>query len=154
MTILMPFPSNLDILSKLGTSWEIQFNSQTPFHISASSSPSANIPLMRIVQSVKHTKKRDGKAVKEGWMVHFTNKDKTIKRHYWRLDAKAITLFVSDQGSKYYKEIPLNEILAIDTARNQQSGENLLLLLLVMQSLTFHSFNRTASLLRNSHRKC
>ena len=78
---------------------------------------------MRIVQSVKHTKKRDGKAVKEGWMVHFTNKDKTIKRHYWRLDSKAITLFVSDQGSKYYREIPLNEILTIDTSRNLQSGK-------------------------------
>lgn len=55
-------------------------------------------------------------------MVHFTNKDKVIKRHYWRLDSKAITLFVSDQGSKYYREIPLNEILTIDTARNLQSG--------------------------------
>lgn len=78
---------------------------------------------MRIVQSVKHTKKRDGKAIKEGWLVHSTNKDKTVKRHYWRLDSKAITLFVSDQGSKYYKEIPLNEILAIDPARNMQAGK-------------------------------
>ncbi|GBP49881.1 hypothetical protein EVAR_83831_1 [Eumeta japonica] len=84
---------------------------------SSSSSPSANIPLMRIVQSVKHTKKREGQWLKEGWLVHFTNKDKTIKRHYWRLDSKAITLFQSEQGGKYYKEIPLNEILAIDTAR-------------------------------------
>ncbi|XP_013135631.1 PREDICTED: serine/threonine-protein kinase D1 isoform X2 [Papilio polytes] len=84
---------------------------------SSSSSPSANIPLMRIVQSVKHTKKREGQWLKEGWMVHFTNKDKTIKRHYWRLDSKSITLFTSEQGTKYYKEIPLNEILAVDTAR-------------------------------------
>lgn len=91
---------------------------------SASSSPSANIPLMRIVQSVKHTKRRSGQAIKEGWLVHFTNKDKTVKRHYWRLDSKAITLFVSDQGSKYYKEIPLNEILAIDTARNLSRNDN------------------------------
>lgn len=45
---------------------------------SSSSSPSANIPLMRIVQSVKHTKKRDGQWLKEGWLVHFTNKDKTV----------------------------------------------------------------------------
>lgn len=81
-------------------------------------SPSANIPLMRIVQSVKHTKRRGDKAIKEGWLVHATNKDKTVKQHYWRLDSKAITLFVSDQGSKYYKEIPLNEIIAIDAARN------------------------------------
>lgn len=83
-------------------------------------SSSANIPLMRIVQSVKHTKRRGDKAVKEGWLVHFTNKDRGVKKHYWRLDSKAITLFVSDQGSKYYKEIPLNEIVAIDTARNFQ----------------------------------
>ncbi|KAJ0173412.1 hypothetical protein K1T71_010561 [Dendrolimus kikuchii] len=88
---------------------------------SSSSSPSANIPLMRIVQSVKHTKKREGQWLKEGWLVHFTNKDKTIKRHYWRLDSKSITLFTSEHGTKYYKEIPLNEILAIDTARQPQS---------------------------------
>ncbi|XP_013174633.1 PREDICTED: serine/threonine-protein kinase D3-like, partial [Papilio xuthus] len=88
---------------------------------SSSSSPSANIPLMRIVQSVKHTKKREGQWLKEGWMVHFTNKDKTIKRHYWRLDSKSITLFTSEQGTKYYKEIPLNEILAVDTARQPHS---------------------------------
>lgn len=86
-------------------------------------SPSANIPLMRIVQSVKHTKRRNGQAIKEGWLVHFTNKEKSIKRHYWRLDSKAITMFVSDQGSKYYKEIPLNEILTVDTARNLTGNE-------------------------------
>ncbi|XP_063831177.1 serine/threonine-protein kinase D1 [Ostrinia nubilalis] len=88
---------------------------------SSSSSPSANIPLMRIVQSVKHTKKREGQWLKEGWLVHFTNKDKTIRRHYWRLDSKSITLFQSEQGTKYYKEIPLNEILAVDTARQRHS---------------------------------
>ncbi|EEB13411.1 serine/threonine-protein kinase D1, putative [Pediculus humanus corporis] len=80
-------------------------------------SPSNNIPLMRIVQSVKHTKKRGSKVLKEGWMVHFTNKDKTVKRHYWRLDTKAITLFQNDTSSKYFKEIPLSEILAVDAAR-------------------------------------
>ncbi|XP_063895850.1 serine/threonine-protein kinase D2 isoform X3 [Helicoverpa armigera] len=89
---------------------------------SASRPSSANIPLMRIVQSVKHTKKRDGQWLKEGWLVHFTNKDKTLRRHYWRLDSKSITLFTSEQGSKYYKEIPLNEILAIDTARQPHAG--------------------------------
>lgn len=90
---------------------------------SSSSSPSANIPLMRIVQSVKHTKRRSGQAIKEGWLVHFTNKEKPVKRHYWRLDSKAITMFVSDQGSKYYKEIPLNEVLTVDTARNLSGNE-------------------------------
>ncbi|XP_061384456.1 serine/threonine-protein kinase D1 isoform X3 [Danaus plexippus] len=88
---------------------------------SSSSSPSTNIPLMRIVQSVKHTKRRDGQWLKEGWLVHFTNKDKTIKRHYWRLDSESVTLFTSEQGTKYYKEIPLNEILAVDSARIPQA---------------------------------
>ncbi|EDS27945.1 serine/threonine-protein kinase D3 [Culex quinquefasciatus] len=82
----------------------------------SSSSPSANIPLMRIVQSVKHTKRRGGRAIKEGWLVHFTNKEKTLKRHYWRLDSKG-----HHAGSKYYREIPLNEILTVDPARNLQS---------------------------------
>ncbi|XP_017771650.1 PREDICTED: serine/threonine-protein kinase D3 [Nicrophorus vespilloides] len=87
---------------------------------SSSSSPSANIPLQRIVQSVKHTKRRGSKIIKEGWLVHFTNKDRTVRRHFWRLDTKSITLFQSDQGSKYYREIPLSDILAIDTARLKQ----------------------------------
>ncbi|CAG9834220.1 unnamed protein product [Diabrotica balteata] len=87
---------------------------------SSSSSPSANIPLQRIVQSVKHTKRRGSKVIKEGWLVHFTNKDKTVRRHFWRLDTKSIVLFQSEQSSKYYKEIPLSEILTIDTARIKQ----------------------------------
>lgn len=45
-----------------------------------------------------------------------------IRRHYWRLDSKCVTLFTSDSGSKYYREIPLNEILAVDTARVPHSG--------------------------------
>ncbi|KAH9642337.1 hypothetical protein HF086_009701 [Spodoptera exigua] len=49
-----------------------------------------------------------------------------LKRHYWRLDSKSITLFTSEQGSKYYKEIPLNEILAIDTARQPHPGTDVM----------------------------
>lgn len=33
---------------------------------------------MRIVQSVKHTKRRGSKVLKEGWMVHFTNRDRMV----------------------------------------------------------------------------
>ncbi|XP_043276288.1 serine/threonine-protein kinase D1 isoform X2 [Venturia canescens] len=90
----------------------------------SSSSPSNNIPLMRIVQSVKHTKRRGSKVLKEGWMVHFTNRDRTKRRHYWRLDSKSITLFQSDSGSKYYREIPLAEILGIETARSPLTPES------------------------------
>lgn len=97
--------------------WQSVVHNQNLHNQDSVGSSSANIPLMRIVQSVKHTKRRGDKAIKEGWLVHFTSKDKSVKKHYWRLDSKAITLFVSDQGSKYYKEIPLNEIAAIETAK-------------------------------------
>ena len=50
-------------------------------------------------------------------MVHFTNKDNMRKRHYWRLDSKSITMFKSETGPNYYKEVPLSEILAVDTAK-------------------------------------
>ncbi|XP_070578611.1 serine/threonine-protein kinase D3-like isoform X2 [Ptychodera flava] len=77
---------------------------------------SNQIPLMRIVQSVKHTKRRGSQVMKEGWLVHYTNKDSMRKRHYWRLDTKCVTLFQSDTGTKYYKEIPLSEILTVEPA--------------------------------------
>ncbi|XP_030071042.1 serine/threonine-protein kinase D1 [Microcaecilia unicolor] len=82
-------------------------------------SPSAsnNIPLMRVVQSVKHIKRKASNVIKESWMVHYTSKDTLRKRHYWRLDSKCITLFQNDTGSKYYKEIPLSEILCLEPAK-------------------------------------
>lgn len=91
---------------------------------SSSSSPSANIPLMRIVQSVKHTKKRDGQAIKQGWLIHFTSLDSTVKRYFWRLDTKTITLFMSEQGSKYHKEILLSEIQAIKSNNDIKANNN------------------------------
>lgn len=91
---------------------------------SSSSSPSANIPLMRIVQSVKHTKKRGGQAIKEGWLVHYTSLDATVKRYFWRLDSKTITLFISEQGSKYHKEIPIGEIQVIQTNNDVRVDNN------------------------------
>ncbi|XP_076313732.1 serine/threonine-protein kinase D3-like isoform X2 [Tachypleus tridentatus] len=84
---------------------------------------SNNIPLMRIVQSVKQTKRRGSKVLKEGWMVHFTNKDSMRKRHYWWLDSKAITLFQNDTTSKYYKEIPLSEVLALETVKQGMNSD-------------------------------
>ena len=52
-----------------------------------------NVPLQRIVQSVKQTKRVESKVLKEGWLVHFTKKDCMRKRHYWRLDTKCITMY-------------------------------------------------------------
>ncbi len=53
----------------------------------------ANIPVQRLVQSVKQTKRIGSKILKEGWLVHYTNKGSMKKRHYWRLDTKSVTLF-------------------------------------------------------------
>ena len=57
-------------------------------------------------------------------MTHFTNKDSSKKKYYWRLDNKCITLFKSDTGPNYYKEIPLSEILAVDNAKKMTGAEN------------------------------
>ena len=58
-----------------------------------------NIPVQRVVQSVKQTKRVGSKILKEGWLVHFTKKDSMPKRHYWRLDTKCITMYrVSKTG--------------------------------------------------------
>ncbi|XP_076145017.1 protein kinase D4 isoform X1 [Alosa pseudoharengus] len=74
---------------------------------------SSNIPLMRVVQSVKHTKRRASGVLRRGWLVHCTNTHSMRKRHYWVLDSKCITLYQTEHGNKYYKEIPLSEVLQI-----------------------------------------
>lgn len=79
---------------------------------------SVYIPLMRVVQSVRQTTRRSSTAIKEGWMVHYSNKDTLRKRHYWRLDCKCIILFQNNTSNKYYKEIPLSEVLEMRPAGN------------------------------------
>jgi len=39
----------------------------------------SNIPLQRVVQSVKHTKGKTGAILREGWMVHYTNRDNLVR---------------------------------------------------------------------------
>jgi hypothetical protein len=72
----------------------------------------SNIPVQRLVQSVKQTKRIGSKILKEGWLVHFTNKGSMRKRHYWRLDTKSITLFQVTVGLnlKEYVSIVLFEV--------------------------------------------
>ncbi|XP_059213065.1 serine/threonine-protein kinase D3-like [Centropristis striata] len=83
-----------------------------------SPSTSSNIPLMRVVQSIRNNKRKSSTVVKEGWMVHYTSHDNLRKRHYWRLDSKTLTLFQNESGAKYYKEIPLSEILQVEPAQD------------------------------------
>ncbi|XP_071457601.1 serine/threonine-protein kinase D3 isoform X2 [Marmota flaviventris] len=88
-----------------------------------SPSTSNNIPLMRVVQSIKHTKRKSSTMVKEGWMVHYTSRDNLRKRHYWRLDSKSLTLFQNESGSKYYKDIStVYQIFADEVLGSGQFG--------------------------------
>ena len=53
-----------------------------------------NIPVQRLVQSVKQTKRIESTSIlKEGWLVHHTSRGSMRKRHYWRLDTKSVTLY-------------------------------------------------------------
>ncbi|KAK2158106.1 hypothetical protein LSH36_177g04119 [Paralvinella palmiformis] len=81
---------------------------------------SSNIPLMRVVQSVKHTKRTGSKIIREGWMVHYTERDGARKRHYWKLDTKAITMYQNEMSTRYFKEIQLNEIMHMEMAKVPQ----------------------------------
>ncbi|CAH8679641.1 unnamed protein product [Schistosoma rodhaini] len=76
-----------------------------------------NIPLMRVVQSVRHTK-RSGSSliIRETWMVHRTNKDPVLRRHFWRLGTKSITMFYHEKTNRYFKELNLNNIICLEPA--------------------------------------
>uniref|UniRef100_A0A8K9WQX2 Serine/threonine-protein kinase n=1 Tax=Oncorhynchus mykiss TaxID=8022 RepID=A0A8K9WQX2_ONCMY len=111
---------------------------------------SNNIPLMRVVQSVKNTKRKSSNIMKEGWLVHFSSKDTLRKRHYWRLDSKCITLFQNDTGSKYYKEIPLSEVLSLDPAKTfnlLSEGSNAHCFEIATGSLVYYVGENLASML-------
>ncbi|XP_042369785.1 serine/threonine-protein kinase D3-like, partial [Plectropomus leopardus] len=74
---------------------------------------SSFIPVMRLVQSVHHSKRRAGGVLREGWLLHHTNTDTLRKRHYWILDWRSITLYQNESSTKYYKEITLSEVLHV-----------------------------------------
>ncbi|XP_078064143.1 serine/threonine-protein kinase D3-like, partial [Mustelus asterias] len=80
-------------------------------------SSSNNIPLMRLVQSVRHAKRQSSTVLQEGWLMHYSRRDSLRKKHYWRLDSKCITLYQNETGTKFYKEIPLSDVLLVKSAK-------------------------------------
>ncbi|XP_030896764.1 serine/threonine-protein kinase D2 [Leptonychotes weddellii] len=54
----------------------------------------------------------------KGGPPHLEHLFQQRKRHYWRLDCKCITLFQNNTTNRYYKEIPLSEILTVEPAQN------------------------------------
>lgn len=74
-----------------------------------------NIKLQRVTGvSLRHTKQPPASVMKEGWMVHYTNKSTVRKKFYWRLDTKCLTFYKSDTSPHYHKEIQLADVLAVD----------------------------------------
>merc|ERR1711971_914608 len=104
----------------------------------------SNIPVQRLVQSVKQTKRVGAKTIKEGWMVHLTDKDNMRKRHYWRLDSKSITMSKSETGPNYYKEVPLSEILSVEKS-NGESGDPVFCFAIKTASVVFFVGEDSAS---------
>uniref|UniRef100_A0A8D3CUM7 Serine/threonine-protein kinase n=1 Tax=Scophthalmus maximus TaxID=52904 RepID=A0A8D3CUM7_SCOMX len=95
-----------------------------------SPSTSNNIPLMRVVQSVKHTKRKSSNAMKEGWMVHYTSKDTLGRRLISsRLSLRDLDSFLTPlpPPPPPPQEIPLSEILSLEpvqTAAPLPDGAN------------------------------
>lgn len=58
---------------------------------------------MRIVMSKKQTKRPTNKVIKEGWMVHYTDRHNMRKKHFWRLDTKSIVMYKDESSTGYYK---------------------------------------------------
>lgn len=57
--------------------------------LTCSPSTSSNIPLMRVVQSIKHTKRKSSTVVKEGWLVHYTSCDNLVRAGTWKFTDSA-----------------------------------------------------------------
>lgn len=106
---------------------------------------SNQIPLQRIAMSVRYKKNRGSKILRGGWMVHFTNTDRTKKVHYWRLDTKSIYLFSNETANNPEKEIPLSEILSVDSnlePMGSRHGRNPYLFTLKTNSTVYHCGER------------
>uniref|UniRef100_A0A8C4RIZ6 Serine/threonine-protein kinase D3-like n=1 Tax=Erpetoichthys calabaricus TaxID=27687 RepID=A0A8C4RIZ6_ERPCA len=73
---------------------------------------SNNIPLMRIVQSVRQTKRKSSTVIKESWMVHYTCQDSLVRTQNRAMKSKnTINPF-----EFFSQELPLSEILMINSA--------------------------------------
>eukprot|EP00118_Oscarella_pearsei_P028549 m.2447 g.2447 ORF g.2447 m.2447 type:complete len:889 (+) comp8663_c0_seq1:136-2802(+) len=83
-----------------------------------------NIPLMRLYQSLRHTKRYTSQVLKEGFMTHFTKSDLKRKSHWWRLTTKNLSFYKNKDSTPAMKEIPLREILTVDFASESQSFEH------------------------------
>ncbi|XP_065320983.1 serine/threonine-protein kinase D1-like isoform X1 [Gordionus sp. m RMFG-2023] len=84
-----------------------------------------NIPLQRMVVSLKYTKKRQGTLIlKDGWMVHYTNRDNTLRRHYWVLDTNSLTFYKNEMDTNFYRRIVLDDIVSVLDNESKAASHN------------------------------
>lgn len=68
-------------------------------------SPSSNyIPLQRVVVSVKHTKRKGSKILKQGWMVHFTNKEFKVSSNLYVIGVMIVFIIYGSTIVILYRE--------------------------------------------------
>ncbi|KJE91895.1 CAMK/PKD protein kinase [Capsaspora owczarzaki ATCC 30864] len=85
----------------------------------ASPAPIPEITVSSARASVASMGQLDGMVIKEGWLVHHTNKDaksqNARKRRFWRLTGQNLSSFVSDRDNKTTRDVlPLSKILAVE----------------------------------------
>ncbi|KHN76887.1 Serine/threonine-protein kinase dkf-2, partial [Toxocara canis] len=129
------------------TESEVDFNRQDGMSEGDSFSESQNIPLMRIVMSKKQTKHHNGKVLKEGWVVHYTNQHSMRKKHYWRLDTKSIMMYQDEVSTRYYKNI-CNKLSAVVSSINAINPSDLIS---VVRSSTLDGPRTTIDVMDNNH---
>ncbi len=79
------------------------------------STDTPNIPLQRLVMSVRYKKSRGSKVLKVGWMTYFTKSNTEVRTHFWRLDTKNVAMFESESSDRVVVSISLHDILSIDS---------------------------------------
>ncbi|CAI8049417.1 Serine/threonine-protein kinase D3 [Geodia barretti] len=110
------FPvSTMDAIAEEPSGEDTTSNEGSEHNVAEPHDSSDNIKLQRVTGvSFRHTKAPPASILKEGWMVHYTNKSDMRMKFYWRLDTKCLTLYKSDTGSHYHREIALADMLAVD----------------------------------------
>ena len=139
------------ITAELETMQVDETSSSTDAHTTLSPGSSNNVPLQRLVNSVRRPrgppslkKSEQQSLLNQGWLVHYTNQSETRYRHYWRLTTRCVTLYSDETREKSQSKtvIQLNEILRVE--QGVQPGSRTPVLRLVMSSQVFSIIEDTS----------
>jgi len=126
-------------------------NSTNDAHTTLSPGSSNNVPLQRLVNSVRRPrgppslkKSEQQSLLNQGWLVHYTSQTEARHRHYWRLTTRCVTLFSDENKEKNQSKtvIQLNEILRVE--QGIQPGSRTPVLKLVMSNQVYSIIEDTS----------